>query len=298
MRRTKAFHFLGGVALAIVAAAGCSAGDDASSGAAGIKAADVRAATPAAAGVRLASKLSQATVQPKKIIYRGEATLDCEDLDKATQKLLGKVKSLGGYVGDASASGTRGTARQASWTVRVPAERYQDLLKALPGIGELRSSSQKADDVSEEFYDAQARLKNKNVEEARLIDLLKNHSGKLSDILVLEKELSRVREEIERIEGRIRYLANQADMSTVTITLVEVKDFVPQGSPSLGTRTGRAFSGSIESMKEMGSALLVFAVAAAPWVIPLAILLWIIARIANRKVRPVRRIVIRDEPQR
>ena len=297
MRRIQVLQFLAGIALAVVAVIGCGAKDDssaASNSASGAVASPAPMATgaPATTAIQLASTLTPSSVQPKKIIYKAEATLDCENLDKASQKLLAKVKSFGGYVGDASSTGIRGTVREATWTVRVPAERYGDLLKALPGIGELESSSQRAEDVSEEFYDAQARIKNKNVEEARLVDLLKNHSGKLSDVLVLEKELSRVREEIERIEGRIRYLANQTDLSTVTVTIREVKDFIPQGSPTLGTRTTRAWQGSIASLQETGASFLVLAVAAAPWLVPLLIIIWLIWRAANRKAKPLRRIVI------
>jgi polyhydroxyalkanoate synthesis regulator phasin len=296
MRQPKAFQFLAGVVMASAMVLGCSKGDYSASEARSPVAMAPSAAVRATSAVQLVGTLASTPIQPKKIIYKADATLNCENLDKATQRLLGKVKALGGYVGDASTSGARGAIREATYTVRVPVDRYQDLIKALPGIGELEGSSQKAQDVSEEFYDAQARLKNKYVEESRLIDLLKNRSARVSDILVVEKELSRVREEIERIEGRIRYLANQADVSTVTVTLREVKDFVPQGSPSLRTRTGRAFGGSIDSMKDVGSSLLLIAVAAAPWVLPLAIIVWIGWRLANRKLKPVRRVVIRDEP--
>ena len=276
----KALAFVAGVAISALLATGCgSKSDDAGSAAS----AAPRAAGQVTDAVNVANTLTPIAVQPRKIIYKAEVTLDCVNLDKASDKLLTTVKSMGGYVGDATSSGTRGTVRESSWTVRIPVERYDDFFRALPGMGELETSSQKAEDVSEEFYDAQARLKNKNVEEERLVDLLKNHSGRLSDILTLEKELSRVREEIERIEGRIHFLANQADLSTVTVTLREVKDFIPEGSPTLGTRTGRAFSGSIDAMKELGSEALVALVAVVPWLLPLGLVALIGWRIAVRK---------------
>lgn len=220
---------------------------------------------------------------PRKIIYTGEVTLVCENLDRAAGALEGKIKEFGGYVSNAQRTGVRGQRREGFWTVRLPAGQFDAFVAALSALGEMQSSSRKADDVSEEFYDVQARLKNKRVEEARLIALLQKATGKLAEVLTVEKELTRVREETERIEGRLRYLANQTDLATVTVTLNEVKDFVPAGPPTLGTQLARSFSGSLDAMKNVATAFLVFSVALVPWLIPLGLIAWGIARLAGRK---------------
>ena len=136
--------------------------------------------------------------------------------------------------------------------------------------------------MSEEFYDVQARLRNKRVEEARLLEVLKDATGKLSEVLEVEKELSRVREEIEQIEGRLRYLTDQTDLSTVTITLREEKNFAPDGPPTVATRLSRALFGSLEAMKETGIGLLVLLAGLLPWVVPLGVIAfaarWLIKR--------------------
>jgi hypothetical protein len=116
-----------------------------------------------------------------------------------------------------------------------------------------------------------------------LVDLLKNKAVHLNDILTLEKELSRVRGEVEEIEGRLHFLANQADLYTVKITLQEVKEFLPQGSPSLGTRVGRSFTGSVDGLKEFGEGAIVAVVAIVPWMLPLGLVVWLAWKLANRK---------------
>ena len=138
---------------------------------------------------------------PRKIIYTGDIRLVCEDLDVASNKLESRIKEFGAYISNANKTGSRGSTRESSWTIRIPAEKFDSFIKFATTIGELQSNNRQAQDVSEEFYDVAARLKNKKIEEQRLVELLKNATGKLSEVLTVEKELSRVREEIERIEG-------------------------------------------------------------------------------------------------
>jgi hypothetical protein len=78
-----------------------------------------------------------------------------------------------------------------------------------------------AEDVGEEYVDITARVENAHRLEARIIELLANRTGKLQDVLSVEHELARVREEIERYEGRLRYLRSRSAVSTLTIAVHE-----------------------------------------------------------------------------
>ena len=224
---------------------------------------------------------------PRKIIYTGDIRLVCEDLDVASNKLESRIKEFGAYISNANKTGSRGSTRESSWTIRIPAEKFDSFIKFATTIGELQSNNRQAQDVSEEFYDVAARLKNKKIEEQRLVELLKNATGKLSEVLTVEKELSRVREEIERIEGRLRFLTNQTDLSTITVTIQEVKNFQPEGPPNLKTQVSRSFEGSIDLMKNLGIGLLLFVVAVLPWAIPFGLVAWFIVR----KMNPPKKVV-------
>jgi hypothetical protein len=205
-----------------------------------------------------------AAAVPRKIIYKATVELATENLAAASRKVAEQVTAHGGYVAESSSGGTSGETREAHWKVRVPADRFDAFLAALGGVGETQSRHITSEDVSEEFYDVAARLKNKRVEEDRLIAHLKA-SGRLSDILLIEKEISRVREEVERMEGRLRFLANQTDLSTVEITLREIKGYRPEGPPSLATQARRTFGASLAGLAEFARALVLFVVALVPW---------------------------------
>ena len=105
---------------------------------------------------------------PRKIIFTVELALVTDDLDKAAVAVEAKVKQVGGYVSNAIRTGNCGAVRQATWTVRVPMDRYESFVTGVAKLGELESSSRKANDVSQEYYDFEARLRNKRVDEARL----------------------------------------------------------------------------------------------------------------------------------
>src|SRR5437763_6375590 len=95
------------------------------------------------------------------------------------------------------------------------------LLQKIRGLGELKNQTLGTEDVTKAYFDTDARLKNAHVMEQRLIDMLKIKTGKVSDLLQVEKELGRVREEIEKMQGELKYWDSQVQFATVTISLTE-----------------------------------------------------------------------------
>jgi len=126
-----------------------------------------------------------------------------------------------GTVADASVQSGRDQVRQATLELKVPSARFDELTEGLQPIGRLEFVNVSAEDVSEEFVDLTARAANGRKLEERLIELLRTRTGKLQDVLSVERELARVREEIERIEGRLRYLKTSAQLSTLSVSLHE-----------------------------------------------------------------------------
>ena len=154
-------------------------------------------------------------------------------------------------------------------------------MDAVKKLGELQRIHQDSQDVTEEFYDVRARLANKRVEEARLIAHLKQSTSKLTDILAVERELSRVREEIERMEGRLRVLTDQTDLTTVTVSIQEVQRYIPAERTAFGAMIGRTFRGSLNRMGDLARAIVLAIVALAPWLLVGLLLgypLWLLLR--------------------
>ena len=166
------------------------------------------------------------------IIRTGTATIQVDSLEPAVVRLRMLAQSLGGYIGNTSMQTGKDQLRAATVEMKVPASRWGQLVSGLKPIGTLEAQDENAEDVTEEFVDVQARVANSRRLEERLIALLANRTGKLSDVLAVERELARVREEIDRYEGRIRFLKSRTAVSTMTVTLHEPP-------PVLGNQPGQ-----------------------------------------------------------
>ena len=155
------------------------------------------------------------------IIRTGQAFIEVEKVDPAILKIRQLSAKVGGYIANSSVSGGRDQIRQATLELKIPSAQYDQAIGDLSSIGKVETVSSNAQDVGEEFVDITARVNNARKLEDRLINLLANRTGKLDEVLRVERELARVREEIERYEGRLRYLSSRAAMSTLSITVHE-----------------------------------------------------------------------------
>lgn len=170
--------------------------------------------------VDLGTSTSGAVV-PSMVIRNGNASVEVEKLDPAIIKLRQLATQLGGYVANSSMIGGRDQVPSAMLELKIPAQRFDQAINGLGTLGKVESVNATAEDVGEEFVDVTARVNNAKRLEERLIDLLANRTGRLQDVLLVERELARVREEIERYEGRLRYLKSRVAVSTLSVNLHE-----------------------------------------------------------------------------
>jgi Domain of unknown function (DUF4349) len=201
----------------------------------------------------------------RKIIYTAEIELAVEDFSRVPERLIALVKKLDAYVADSSLAGSTGENRRGTWKIRVPVARFEEFVSAAKGLGELIHADTSSRDVSEEYYDVDARIRNKTKEEERLLKLLEERPGKLEDVIAIERELSRVREELERMQARLRVLVDLTSLTTVELTIVEIRDYQPPEAPTLATRVRRTFEGSLSALRSAGESLLIGVVALTPW---------------------------------
>jgi hypothetical protein len=167
------------------------------------------------------------------IIRTGQASVQVDSLERGVRAVRALSSRVGGYVANSSISSGDEQMHTATLEIKLPAAHFDDVINGLQPIGSLESVSVSAEDVGEEFVDVAARAENGHKLEQRLIDILGTRTGKLSDVLAVERELARVREEIERQEGRMRYLRTRAAMSTLSVTVHE-KPPVVAGTGSFG----------------------------------------------------------------
>jgi hypothetical protein len=218
---------------------------------------------------------------PRKIIYTAEVDLIVNSFTSGEGELQRLVKAHGGYFAGANVTGTPGTPRQGSWTVRVPVARFDAFMGALTSLGELQRTHTDSQDVTEEYYDLGARMANKQVEERRLLQHLQRSTARLTDILAVEKELTRVRGEIEQIQGRLKLLSNQTELTTVTVSMREVKGYVAPKPATFGTQISRTFGDSLFMLGQALKTVVLMIVALIPWLlVPAVVLLpiWLVWR--------------------
>jgi len=212
------------------------------------------------------------------IIRTATALVEVDSLENAVAELKQLAARVGGYVANTGMEVGRNRLRQAVIEIKIPANRFDEVLSGLKPIGKLESVNVNAQDVGEEYVDVSARIENAKRLERRLIDLLATRTGKLKDVLDVEQELARVREEIERYQGRIRYLQAHTATSTLSVTVHEPVPVVGDAGQSV---MGDAFRQSWRNFV----ALLSIAVQSLGIVVPLgalAFVVWVVARRVRR----------------
>jgi hypothetical protein len=162
----------------------------------------------------------EADVIGVKIIYSGNVDIEVEDFDTAYTQVKSMVEGYDGYVSDSNVYTTPAGKKRGVITVRVPKEKFQKVIDGVSDLGTVKTLTTSAQDVTLEYTDLSSRLKNLKTQEDRLLELL-DMAVNVSDLLTIEKELERIRENIEIIQGRLNYLDNKVGFSTLTIVLHE-----------------------------------------------------------------------------
>jgi hypothetical protein len=158
----------------------------------------------------------------RKLIRNATVELEIASFDTAVQKITAFANEERGYVATTSSEKQENGKLKGEVVVKVLPENLDRFLQKVRGLGELKNQTLGTEDVTKAYFDTEARLKNAHVMEQRLIEMLKTKTGKVSDLLQVEKELGRVREEIEKMQGELKFWDSQVQFATVTISLAEI----------------------------------------------------------------------------
>jgi hypothetical protein len=157
----------------------------------------------------------------RKLIRNATVELEIVSFDNAVGKITAFANEEHGYVATTDSQKQANGKLKGQVVVKVLPENLDRFLQKIRSVGELKNQTLGTEDVTKAYFDTDARLKNARVMEQRLIDMLKTKTGKVSDLLQVEKELGRVREEIEKMQGELKYWDSQVQFATVTISLAE-----------------------------------------------------------------------------
>lgn len=182
-------------------------------------------------GYTAASGASTAKDFAEKMIYSASVELETTEFEKTIESLNSMIASYGGFIESSYTTGQSYSSkwnnyeprRSAQFIIRVPSGGFNSLLDDFGNIGNVTESRNWAENITEQYYDSESRLKTLKVEEERLLAMLEK-ADTVSDMIDLESRLSEVRYSIESVTSRLRNWQNQVDYSTVTVNITEVKE--------------------------------------------------------------------------
>src|SRR5262245_6378482 len=157
----------------------------------------------------------------RRVIRNAELTVEIDRPAEGKSRVEALAESMGGFLVASEVEQYEGEAAERAVvriTLRVPAARFGDALAEIRKVGRVRREKITGQDVTEEYVDLEAQLHAKRAFEAQLLDILKQ-ARKVADALEVQKALAEARTQIERLEGRRRFLENQTDLSTISLRL-------------------------------------------------------------------------------
>lgn len=229
---------------------------------------------------------SNEITQDRMIIHTAQMYIKVKSLADSQSKLEEKIDKYGGYLVESNINQTDDTDASGNMTVRIPAKHFKAFLADTDDIAaEVVEKNISGQDVTEEYVDLSSRLTSKRVVEKRLIAFMEE-AEKTSDLLTISADLAEVQEEIEVIIGKMNYLDNQADFSTVHIHMSEANVTVPEiDSSKLNTweNTKKQFMTSVNTILTAGSSLVVFFIGNIPMIALILLALVIVYIFVRRK---------------
>jgi hypothetical protein len=214
------------------------------------------------------------------IIRSARLIIVTKDFDGARERIEAIVRQSQGYLDQLTARGEVGSGRTLSATLRLPSDRIEGGLSELRKIGRVREETQNSSDVTSQYVDLQARLDNARNTEQRLLTLLRERTGKLPEVVEAEREISRVREQIERMQAQQKDMNNKVQFATIQFEVSEeYRAEIDSAIPSAGTRLRNAlidgYHGALESILKTALAVLLYGPVLLVWsamLLPVALL--------------------------
>lgn len=255
--------------------------------------------------VESGSAVSAPTVADRLVIRTKSMSLEVDDARKAAKSAEALAKRFGGYLTDVSITSDGGVVRPlaeeeyaatpapqtgaaktgpfvATVTMKVPVARLEALVAESRKLGDVETEREEQQDVTQQHVDLKARLKNLEAEEKRFVRFF-DAATTVKDMLAIERELSRVRGEIESHKAQIDHLESNAAMGTLTLEMHEPRPVVSPAGPG-GWGVVRAFTQAIRNFVDVVNFLIMLTGAVLPFLI-LALAAWLVVRWVYRQMR-------------
>ena len=219
-----------------------------------------------------------------KIIRTASLEMETTAFEESVEGLNRLTKEVGGYYENSSLRTGGGGYRWADYTIRVPAEKYDEFLTRAGELCSLTWRSEGAENVTEAYYDTEGRLKTQQIKLERLQELL-SRAEAMEDIITIESAISETEYQIESLSGTLRHYDALVDFATVTVNLQEVYKLssVEEAPDSFGARMGSAFSGGWAAFADGMENLAVGLAYNWMWLIVLAVVVFLVVCVIRGK---------------
>jgi len=222
----------------------------------------------------------------RQVVVELDVELEVADLDAFREHLDHSLRNVGGHISDSNRGG-RLEARHGRWTLRVPSRSHEAFLEMLGQAGEIVNVAMSSKDVTAELVDVDARLRSLRTSESRMLELVGRDTANLADVLAIERELARVRGEIESLEGRQRLVVGQVAMATIRLSTWQRSVYDPNSATHFGQRAARTLERSYQAAIATMEGFALFLISMLPWSPAIAaIVLFIVVRRRRRELPP------------
>lgn len=223
--------------------------------------------------------------QNEKLIYTYHYSVETKEFDSLTEKVAAKTAQLDGYVESSETQGSAsdGVNRYANMTLRIPADKINQILSMLKKESNVTYSSSSIDNVTLQYVDLESHIKSLRTEQKTLLKLIEQ-ADKLKDIIELQSQLTQVRYEIESYESQLRTYDNLVDYSTIHLSIQEVERTTTVTPVRAGfwEETKNKFSDNLYAIGQWLRALAVWLISSLPILLPLAIAAVIVIALVRR----------------
>lgn len=230
------------------------------------------------------STTADSNLKDAKMVYTANMDLQTLSFDKADADISALVEEMGGYFEQRSISNRSSGYRFAEYTVRVPAEKFNDFCSQMGTLCHLVYKNESADNITESYYDTQSRLVTAQTKLERLQELLRRAES-MEDIITIESAISETEWTIENLTGTLRTYDSLVGYSTIYMSLSEVYELAGQGQApvTFGDRLGESF---LDGLKSIGRTAQNFAVWLAYswfWLLVIVVIVIVVIRTIRRR---------------
>ncbi|WP_434632202.1 DUF4349 domain-containing protein [Thermoanaerobacterium thermosaccharolyticum] len=158
----------------------------------------------------------------RKITKDATISIETDNADECYNKILNISKQYNGYIESSSESSTSDKKKTINVVLKIPSNGFEDVIASIKSLGDVKTIRISSNDITEQYYDVESRIKNLEIQEERLQELLKKASN-ISDILQVEDKLNEVMTQIDSYKNQIKIWDNMTSMSTINLTFVSTK---------------------------------------------------------------------------